>query len=306
MTAPVTVIGEALIDIVVPVSGESSEHVGGSPANVAIGLARLGHPAQLATHIGTDPRGERIQALLEAENVTLLPGSTTATRTPTATANLDAAGVASYVFDLEWELDANRIEPAVTSHLHTGSIGATLSPGGAAVARIVASCRDRVTISYDPNARPTLMGEPQDALLIIENLIRLSDVVKASSEDIEWLYPGVPAEQVLANWAGMGVLLGIITTGGEAAVVHFKGQTRSYPVLPTTVADTVGAGDSFMSGLLSGLLDANLLGDSSARQRLAAAEWPDVEPAISRALATAAITVSRVGANPPTRAEIAG
>ena len=306
MSTEVTVVGEALIDIVIPVSGEPSEHVGGSPANVAIGLARLGHPTRLATHIGTDARGVRIAELMAREAVSLTADSCSAERTPTAAAHLDAAGVATYQFDLDWRLDPAQVPVPAGSHVHTGSIAATLSPGGAAVAEIVAAARAQATVSYDPNARPTLMGEPGAVLPVIEHLISLSDVVKASEEDAAWLYPGRPVAEVLRHWAELGPALCAITQGGSEAALLLAGELHCLPTLPTTVADTVGAGDSFMAGLISGLLDAGLLGGTDARNRLYAAGWDEVLPAVQRALGCAAITVSRVGANPPTRAELAG
>lgn len=306
MEKTVTVVGEALIDIVVPSRGEPVEHVGGSPANVAVGLARLGHPTRLASHIGAGERGRRIADLLHHEGVELVAGSTTAQRTPTAVAHLDADGAATYEFDLDWQLDAAAVSAGLTGHLHTGSIAATLLPGADAVLDLVQSARDRATISYDPNARPSLMGSAAEARPVIERLIRLADVVKASEEDIDWLYPGRPLTQVLADWAALGPSVCAATQGGEEAVVLAAGELRRFPTLPTEVVDTVGAGDSFMAGLISGLLDEGLLGGEDARARLRFADWSLLAGAVSRALACAAITVSRAGANPPTRAELQG
>lgn len=303
MDESVLVVGEALIDIVVPVVGETVEHVGGSPANVAIGLARLGHPTRLTTHIGADPRGKRIAALLAGEGVDLTPGSRDASHTPTAAAHLDAGGAASYEFDIEWELDPG-LELAGVGHLHTGSIAATLSPGGQAVLSIARRSRAGATISYDPNARPSLMGRPDDVRAIMEALIAVSDVVKASDEDAAWLYPGTPLPDVLRSWAAFGPRVCAITRGGQGALVLVADELHELPVRSSRVVDTVGAGDSFMAGLLSGLLDAGLLGGDQARQRLATTTWSEVAPAVDRALACAAITVSRAGANPPTRAEL--
>lgn len=304
MEVPVTVVGEALIDIVIPPAGEPAEHVGGSPANVAIGLARLGHATRLATHIGRDARGARIAALMESESVELTAGSTNAQRTPTAAAHLDPAGVASYEFDLDWRLDPAQVIVPQGGHLHTGSIAATLAPGGEAVLEIVRAARNHATISYDPNARPTLMGTPDEARTVIERLIALADVVKASDEDVRWLYGTTPVTQVLAHWAALGPTVCAVTQGGEEVVVLAAGEVQRYPTLPTRVVDTVGAGDSFMAGLVSGLLDAGLLGGEDARERLRFAEWPLIETAVERALACAAITVSRAGANPPTRSDL--
>lgn len=303
MHAPVIVVGEALIDIVVSKHGEA-EHVGGSPANVAIGLTRLGHPTSLATHIGTDERGERITSALAAEHVDLAPGSTNAPRTPTATALLGTDGAATYAFKIEWQLDPQLPVPE-GAHLHTGSIAATLQPGAASVREVVERARPAHTISYDPNARPQLMGHPEDVRAQVDALVALSDVVKASDEDVEWLYEHDSLEATLAHWASLGVTLGVVTRGGEGAVIHLAGESHRVALPAVEVEDTVGAGDSFMSGLLSGLLDAELLGGPDARERLACADFPTIEPAVARALACAAITVSRAGANPPRRDELA-
>lgn len=302
MELPVLVIGEALIDIVIPYSGETVEHVGGSPANVAIGLARLGHPTALATHIGLDARGKRIAGLLADEQVALTAGSDRASRTPTAAARLDANGAASYEFDLEWRLDPDLEVDA--GHVHTGSIAATLPPGGEAVVAVLARARRSATISYDPNARPSIVGLADQVRGAMESLVAASDVVKASDEDIAWLYPGKPLAEVLQAWADLGPRVCAVTRGGSGASVLVQGEIHDLPAPSTAVVDTVGAGDSFMSGLLSGLLDAGLLGGASARERLAVAGWAEIEPAVRRALTCAAITVSRAGANPPTRAEL--
>ncbi|MDO5711596.1 MAG: PfkB family carbohydrate kinase [Micrococcales bacterium] len=302
MPAPVIVAGEALIDIVVSRRGEA-EHVGGSPTNVAIGLTRLGHPTSLATHIGTDERGERISEALAAEHVALAPGSTTAQRTPTATALLGDDGAATYAFKLEWQLDPQLPVPD-GAHVHTGSIGAILQPGATAVKEILQRVGETHTISYDPNARPQLMGHAQDVRAQVDDLVALSDVVKASDEDVEWLYPHKSLEDTLRHWVALGATLGVITRGGQGALVYIGGQIHRVALPPVEVTDTVGAGDSFMAGLLSGLLDAELLGGADARERLEQADFPTIEPALARALACAAITVSRAGANPPRRDEL--
>jgi fructokinase len=303
MQTPVSVIGEALIDIVVPVTGETAEHVGGSPANVAIGLARLGHQVELSSHFGEDERGHRIAALMAAEHIALAPGSTDAARTPTATARLDPAGVAHYEFDLDWRPAPFEVPDG--GHLHTGSIGATLEPGADTVRGVVDAARAHATVSYDPNARPSLMGSPAEALARIEPLVRAADVVKASDEDLAWLYgPDTDPADVAAAWQQLGPALCLVTCGGSDVLVRIGSGTHRVATHPTTVVDTVGAGDSFMAGLLSGLLDAGLLGGVEARERLRAATWQQVRPAVDRALRCAAITVSRAGANPPTRRDL--
>ncbi|MFC6705460.1 carbohydrate kinase family protein [Flexivirga alba] len=299
------VIGEALIDIVRPVDGPPQEHVGGSPLNVAIGLARLQHPARLAAYFADDAYGRQICEHLAADDVGLVEGSLSADRTPTAIATLDENGSATYEFDLTWDLPYPL--PTDIGHLHTGSIAAALQPGAEKLAEAMLAARDHATVSFDPNPRPTLIGKPHDVRSRLEQLVGYSDVVKASDEDIAWLYGAdVDPGEVLALWGQLGPSLVVMTRGGAGALMHVTttGETQSVAGRIVSVADTVGAGDSFQSGLLSGLLDAELLGSADARTRLRRATAADLRPAVDRAIATSAITVSRAGANPPTRDEL--
>jgi fructokinase len=294
------VIGESLIDIVHRPDGSAQEHVGGSPANVAVGLARLGHDVTFATMIGDDERGVRIADLLDGEGVRLTGGSVAHRPTSVATSTLDTSGAATYRFDLAWEMDQDQPLDGV-AHVHTGSIAATLEPGASAVLAAIQGARPHATISYDPNARPSLMGDPHEVRAKMEQLIGLSDVVKASDEDIAWLYDGAPVPEVLRLWGQLGPALVVMTRGGKGALIALRvgGELTSVEAPAVAVVDTVGAGDSFMAGLLSGLLEAGLVGSLEARERLRAATLAEVRPAIDRALACAAITVSRPGADPP-------
>ena len=303
----VLVIGEALIDAVRRAGSAPAEHVGGSPANVAFGLGSLGHDVRLATWFGPDERGARIQAACAARSVRLVEGSDGAAHTSVAQATLDAQGQASYHFDLTWAVpDLAGIDPV--DHVHTGSIAATIEPGGAQVLDAVRALRGRGTVSYDPNMRPTLMGSPDEVRDRVEAIIALSDVVKASDEDIQWLYPGSHLPDVLRAWLDTGPALAVITRGGKGALYAVRSATpglvTTVSARPVEVIDTVGAGESFMAGLVSGLLDAGYLGSLAARERLAAAGIDDVRPSIDRALATSSATVARAGAYAPTRSEI--
>jgi len=300
------VIGESLIDIVHRPDGSTQEHVGGSPANVAVGLARLGHDVTLATKIGDDERGARIAARLDEEGVSLTEGSIGGPPTSVATSTLDATGAAAYTFDLSWELNDDQHLEGL-AHVHTGSIAATLEPGASAVLSTLQSARPSATISYDPNARPSLMGDPHEVRAKVEQLIGLSDVVKASDEDVAWLYDGAPLSDILRLWALLGPSLVVVTRGDKGAVfgLTITGELTSVDAPVVAVVDTVGAGDSFMAGLLSGLVQAGLLGGIQARERLRSASLADVRPAVDRALACAAITVSRAGAAPPRLTDLA-
>lgn len=310
MNTRVLVIGEVLIDVVRTPDGVVTEHVGGSPANVATGLARLGHPTDFATTFGRDDRGAACLAHLRAHGVDVLPTSRTAEPTSVADATLDETGAATYCFKLHWNLAPVPLRSGV-GHIHTGSIAATVAPGGETVKRTLGEAHDGTTISYDPNIRPSIMGEPGTYLPAVEALVALADVVKASSDDLDLLYPGRPLEQVLAHWSDLGAALTVVTLGpdGVAFRVPSTGEVcRRAAVVqdPRLVVDTVGAGDSFMAGLLSGLLDAGLLGTPGARESLRSAGREAVEDALDRALATSGVTVGRAGAYSPTRAELEG
>lgn len=300
------VIGEALVDAVTTPGGATEEHVGGSPANVAFGLAALDHPVDLATWIATDERGRRIEDVCRERGVALTAGSQGAPFTSVAYATLDDTGAATYVFDLEWQVAS---VPGLTAygHVHTGSIGAVLEPGGSQVREILTVARGLgATVSYDPNARPALMGLPEQARRTIEESVRLADLVKVSDEDIAWLCPGESEDDVLRGWAKLGPSVIVMTRGGEGAVVRVSrtGEQQALPAPHVDVVDTVGAGDSFMAGLVSGLLDAGLLGGPESRARLQQAGLADVLPAVERALATGALTVGRAGAHAPTRSDL--
>lgn len=302
----VLTVGEALVDVVVPHGGgERQSHVGGSPANVAIGLAALDHDSRLTAYLGHDAAGRRVQEHLLDADVVLTPGSTDAPRTSTATAHLDADGVATYQFDLVWQVGPQDLSGV--GHLHTGSIATTLEPGASGVLAVMSRARAGATVSYDPNCRPTIMGDPHAVRSRIEECIGRSDVVKASVEDVDWLYgDGAEVAEVAELWGRLSPELVVVTRGGDGALVHLprRAVTVELDAPAVDVVDTVGAGDSFMAGLLSGLLDAGLLGSPEARERLREADLDDVAPALRRALACASWTVARAGAAAPTRTNL--
>lgn len=299
------VVGEALVDAVVRPDGTRATYPGGSPANVALGLGRLGRRVDLLTWLGDDADGDAVRAHLEASGVRVLRGTTRPPRTPVATAHLDAAGVATYAFDLTWDLpDAWDEEPGDPVVVHTGSIGSVLVPGGTKVADLLRARRATSTITYDPNLRPALMGDPADVRPLVEALVELSDVVKVSDEDLAWLLPGEAPADVAARWATRGPALVVVTLGGEGALAATSAGARlTVPAPRVEVADTVGAGDSFMGGLVDGLWSAGLLG-ADRRDALRGADVATLEHVLARCVRIAAITVSRPGANPPGTAEL--
>lgn len=304
------VIGEALVDVVIHPGAEPVDIPGGSPANVALGLARLGRDAELDCWIADDERGRAIRSHLVSNGVRITPGSDGAERTSTAQATIGEDRAATYVFDLDW----NPPYPAPAEApvlVHTGSIAAILEPGARTVEQVLRDFRASATVCYDPNARPQLMGEPGEARAIVERLVALADLVKCSDEDVAWFYgidegDDAALEGVLEGWLRMGPAIVVVTRGKRGALAMTSSGLRlEVPADPSViVADTVGAGDSFMGGLEDGLWSEGLVG-AQRREALRAIDAAALERVVRHASRIADITVSRAGANPPTRAELA-
>lgn len=302
VTARFLTVGEALTDIVVPAQGPRREHPGGSPLNVAVALSRLGHRTQLLTRIGRDQRGDQISRHLSGSGVDLTPGSVDDRPTSTAQATLDSTGAAQYTFEIDWDPDDTGL-PQEVDAVHTGSIAAVLAPGSRTVATVLDRYRPTATLSYDPNIRPAVMGEAGPTRELVEVIIARVDLVKVSDEDVTWLYGTEDVEDVVASWRSRGPVVTVMTRGGDGAVGFSDSGRVEVPGRPVTVADTVGAGDTFSAGLLDGLATRNLLG-AERREALAAITTPDLEAVLGHAALLASINVSRPGADPPWASEL--
>ncbi|MFD5942686.1 carbohydrate kinase family protein [Streptomyces griseus] len=290
------VIGECVADIVRLPEEPDRVHPGGSPANVAYGLARLGHDTTLLTQLGPDAHGRLIRDHLTAAGVEVRTDDAVGP-TPSAAVTLDDHGHATYAFEVGWTLGPVALD-RTPGHVHTGSIAAVVEPGAATVLAAVESLRAGATVSYDPNVRPELMGERARAVVRVERCVALSDVVKASDEDLRWLYPGERPERVAERWLAAGPALVLVTRGGAGAFALFADGRAVAAAPPVDVVDTVGAGDAFMSGTLHALAAHGLLGPG-ARGRLHAMDRGTVTDVLRHAVASAAVTVSRAGASPP-------
>ncbi|MBP1817171.1 carbohydrate kinase [Mycobacterium sp. OAE908] len=294
------VIGEALIDIVERDGSVTGEHVGGSPLNVAVGLARLGRGADFLTHIGDDERGRRIVEYIKQSGVQLVSGSMTAERTPTALATLDANGSAQYVFDIDWQLSGTpEVAPPLVAH--TGSIATVLEPGCRATAALIDTYRPSATVTFDPNVRPALIEDGDIARGRIDRWIERCDVVKASDEDMRWIDPNRSPEQIAKTWLALGPSIVAVTMGDAGAFAMCAAGTVRVPALRVNVVDTVGAGDAFMSGLIDALWSLGLLG-AERRQHLARIDVDALTGVVQTAALSAALTVARAGADLPDRA----
>ncbi|MBM7847254.1 PfkB family carbohydrate kinase [Arthrobacter roseus] len=301
-----TVIGEALVDRVVSDTAPTRSHVGGSPMNVAVGVARLGYPAQFIGRYGNDDDGRLIAEHLRANRVIDALGPDDH-RTSVAVATLDPVGSAAYAFDLDWDLPAliARLPELLdgTTLLHTGSIASMLTPGAREVLTAVEHARPAATISYDPNCRPTIITDRDYARGQAEKFVALADIVKASDEDLQWLYPERDAQETARAWLAMGTCAVVVTRGskGPWAIAASGEATVKTPVVG--VVDTVGAGDSFMAALLAATVRQELDG-GHRREQLRSITVKQLKQVLTFASAAAAVTVSRAGANPPNRAEL--
>jgi fructokinase len=296
-------IGESLVDVVDAPDDDGSpilvEHPGGSPMNIAVGAARLGLPVTLLTEVGPDARGQAIVKHVEASGVTVDPESFRDEPTSSATAHIQTDGSADYSFDLRWSLPAGL--PAPTAGIaHTGSLGAFVEPGGSAVVELLRAAGQDVLITFDPNIRPSLVGEHPDAFARFAEIAALAAVLKLSDEDAAWLYPGLGLDEVIDRILDLGPALVAVTRGGEGALLATRRDRVAVAGVRVDVIDTIGAGDSFMSALIAQL--AGLLEAGASPHEVRAASVIDAA-ALERigtfAVRCAAITVSRAGANPP-------
>lgn len=290
----VLVIGEALTDIIRTPAG-TREHPGGSPANVALGLSRLGVSTSLLTALGRDPRGDAIARRLAEAGVAVMPESWSLPATSTAVAEIQDNGAAHYAFDLVWNFP-DQVDVPATDHIHIGSVAAFLAPGADRVEEIVRMLRPHVTVSFDPNIRPQLADDHVAARARFERLAALADVVKLSDEDAAFLYPDLDLREVARSIASHGPIVAV-TEGAAGSFLLAGGDIVTVDPIRTTVTDTVGAGDSYMSALLWALLKMR-------RPQLEPFDDSELAAAGNLAARAAAITVSRAGAEPPTSADL--
>jgi fructokinase len=294
---------------------------GGNALNAAVAAGRLGVPVHLLARLGTGPLAVHLRRHAELSGVDTSGFVEAAEPVSLAVVGLGADGSPTYGFhvlgaaDWQWtDEELAAVLPERTGILHVGSISSWTAPGCDAIARLV----DRVhgdggLISVDPNIRPALADGPVGAPLgnsasgvrqRLDRLVARADVLKVSAEDLEWLDPvaGADLDAAAQRWADRGVGLVVLTDGGGPLRVARPGRPllRSDPPR-VTVADTVGAGDSLAAGLLGGLLTAG----TTSRAALDRLPDDDLRRIVEDAALVAALNCTRVGADPPTRDELA-
>ncbi len=297
---------EALVDLI-PRDGSTYEAVlGGSPFNVAVGLGRLGVPTAYAGRLSDDTMGEAFRRRLDETGIETRYVERSAAPSPLAFVTRGTVETgARYSFYLkataydgpsplppDW--------PDHAGHLHIGSFSAVDGPLGEAALAAMAAAGPLATTSFDPNIRPFVVPPRQVTVGLVEARVRLSTVVKVSKEDLEWLYPDADPVTAAAHWTMMGPKLLVMTRGGEGAEAYFGSERLTQQAPKIDEVDTVGAGDSFMAALLAAMAGSNALGAGNARvpSEREVADW------LIFAIAASAITCTRQGADPPTRAEV--
>ncbi len=301
----VLVVGEALVDVVRADDGTTTDHPGGSAANVAVALARLGRPVRFATCFADDRLGRLLADHLARDAVGLAaePGAVV-DHTSSAVVTLAPDGSATYEFDLDWRLGPVEAGPGTVA-VHACSLGAVLEPGAADVLALVRALAPQVLVSYDVNVRAVVTGTGADVVARVEALAALADVVKASDEDLAHLYPDRDVTTGARHLLGLGPAAVVLTRGADGATwVAADGET-SVAVPRVVVADTIGAGDTFCAAVVDALWSRGAVGPG-AREAVLALDHSARADVLTRAAAAAAVTVSRPGADPPYAAELAG
>jgi fructokinase len=306
----ILVCGEALVDLVpLPGSVEPAyvARCGGSLYNVAMGLGRLEVPVGFFGRLSRDPFGRMLRSRLEEDGVDLrfvLEGDE-----PSTLAIVHLAAGAEPVYSFHDEGAADRLLrvqdvpadlPADITALHFGSISLLREPAATAYEALMRREHGRLLVSLDPYVRPSLVRDRGASLARLEGWIALAVLVKVSRADLEWLYPAAVPEDAARRWLARGPAVVVVTRGHDGAVALAAAGRAEVGGVSVVVSDTVGAGDSFTSGLLAWLADAGRLDRSSIR-----GITPDeLGAALAFSNAAASITCTRPGAQPPTRAEM--
>lgn len=305
--------GEALIDMIPEqtVSGNAGfvPHCGGSVFNTAIALGRLGAPAGLLAGLSSDQFGQQLGVALVESRVDTGYVITTDRLTTLAVVHL-TGGQARYTFYDEnsagrgIEAQDMPVLPETVDCLFLGGISLCNLPAADSFVALAERMRGRTALMVDPNVRPGFAEDAAAYRARLERLLALADIVKVSDEDLDWLFPDAGTlEQKRAAMHGLGPALVIVTRGGQGVTAALaNGPEVSVPAHPAQVVDTVGAGDTFNAGFLARACELGLFAQGGLKPPGAV----ELASCLDLGAQAAAVTVSRAGANPPWREELAG
>jgi fructokinase len=306
----ILVCGEALMDVFA--KGDTATgmaldaRVGGSPFNVAVGLARLGQPVSFVGTLSQDFLGQRLLRSLESEGVVIDAVSRVNAPTTLSLVGMDAAGVPPYAFygsggaDRQLTLDALGRLPTAMAVLHIGSFATVVEPVATTLRAMVERCQGRTLISYDPNVRLGVEPDVARWRAMLQWMLPRTQLLKISEEDLSLLMPGCDPQQFLDEALAQGVGAAVVTRGPAGALARTASATVSVSAVSVQLVDTVGAGDTFQAGLLTWLAENQCL----RIEDLAALDMRRLTAAVEFAVRAAAITCTRRGADMPRRAEL--
>jgi len=296
----VWVVGEVLIDLI-PDADEHLAVVGGGPANTAKALAKLGVKTYFIDGISNDEYGQMAKTELISANVLLDYAQYSNKPTCTAKVTLCSSGSASYEFvikdtatfdfSVQWLPDPQSLKPSL---LHIGTLATVIEPGASVLFKWAQSVAHIAPIIFDPNIRPAVLGDRDEYVKKVEKWVAISSAVKVSDEDLNWLYPGKENDEIVSKWLEIGVQLVVVTLGDNGITAYRMNEQISVDAVKVVVADTVGAGDTVGAILVEAIIKNGI--DKLTGEVL--------KSMLNRAVKAAAITVSRTGANAPSKEEI--
>ncbi len=295
----IVVGGEALVDLVIDPDGGVTAKLGGGPFNVARAIGRLDSPVAFLGALSRDRFGTLLHQQLLADGVDDSLIQFTELPTTLASAELDVHGAASYHFYIAETAAPNLHLPPLSNEvsiLHIGTLGMVLEPMATTLEAIVSNIDGDVLVLLDPNCRPRVTADRVGYLARLDRMLRRADVVKVSTDDLEFIAPGDHQAGVRRLLDG-GASVVLHTDGGRSVHIHDAHGEVEVPVPSVVVVDTIGAGDSF-GGAFAAWWDQSGLGRRQLHDRHALCA------AVAAAVEVAAVSCTRVGAQPPRRAEL--
>ncbi len=297
-------VGESLIDFV-PEPPLYRPVAGGCPFNCSVAAARLGASVRFIGAVSRDFFGDQIVAALDADGVDTRSVSRVERPTTLAFVKKASDGSARYAFYADGSADrslgsSNLPDLPDRSLLQIGSISLIADPQSSTILDLVERERDSRVIVFDPNIRPTLVANEADYRARVFRALGAATIVKASDEDLSWMFPGVGHADAIGEVLSRGVRMVLLTRGSAGSTATTAKHTVSVAAKSAVVADTIGAGDSYMAAALV-WLDEHGIVEPRAVSRLSVADLSSLVDLCGR---VAAITCSRIGADPPRRAEL--
>ncbi|MGA1329302.1 MAG: carbohydrate kinase family protein [Candidatus Nanopelagicales bacterium] len=301
------VCGEALIDLIHDESNTWIAHQGGGPFNTAIALARLGESVAFLGRLSGDSWGRSLENALLAAGV--LPERIVPAAEPTSLAVVEVSdnGKADYTFYLSgtsnfaWK--STELPASLDGYqlLHIGTLALVVEPSNEILFEWLKRCQDEALIMIDLNARPSVISDASNYLALIKPWLSIADVIKASDDDLKFLYPDLTWQAAVAEiFSQSRVSLFAITAGAAGAHLVTREVLVSAAAPKVPVFDTVGAGDTFSAGLISMLAASNLI----EKNQLPHASTAQLQSALEFAVAAAAMSCTKPGAQSPTRSEV--